>query len=99
LAGVSRLRHSDDGRIIFCGYVRTRTTPRVRKIAAAKRDAPLVAQQLWTHGFAAGPKGRFAPYAILLDHLGDLEEQGSCQEPARLSLPSSIEKLVIASGG
>jgi hypothetical protein len=26
-AGVSRLRHSDYGRIIFCGYVRIRTTP------------------------------------------------------------------------
>jgi ABC-type glycerol-3-phosphate transport system substrate-binding protein len=30
--------------------------------AVAKRDAPQVAEQLWTHGFAAGPKGRFAPY-------------------------------------
>jgi hypothetical protein len=30
-AGVSRLRHSDYGRIIFCGYVRIRTTPRERE--------------------------------------------------------------------
>ncbi len=29
--------------------------------AVAKRDAPRVAEQLWTHGFAAGPKGRFLP--------------------------------------
>ncbi len=30
--------------------------------AVAKRDAPQVAEQCWTHGFPAGPKGRFAPY-------------------------------------
>ena len=30
--------------------------------AVAKRDAPQVAEQLWTHGFPAGPKGRFAPF-------------------------------------
>ena len=28
----------------------------------AKRDAPKVAEQCWTHGFPAGPKGRFAPF-------------------------------------
>src|SRR6266480_3069384 len=36
-AGVSRLRHSDCGRIIFCGYVRIRTTPRIMKVAPASR--------------------------------------------------------------
>src|SRR6266576_6195568 len=36
-AGVSRLRQSDYGRIIFCGYVRIRTTPRIRKVAPASR--------------------------------------------------------------
>ena len=30
--------------------------------AVAKRDAPKICEQLWTHGFAAGPKGRFAPF-------------------------------------
>ena len=30
--------------------------------AVAKRDAPQVAEQLWTHGFPAGPKGRYAPF-------------------------------------
>ena len=29
--------------------------------AVAKRDAPKVAEQLWTHGMPAGPKGRYAP--------------------------------------
>jgi hypothetical protein len=36
-AGVSRLRHSDYGRIIFCGYVRIRTMPRIMKVAPASR--------------------------------------------------------------
>jgi ABC-type glycerol-3-phosphate transport system substrate-binding protein len=30
--------------------------------AVAKRDAPKVAEQCWTHGFPSGPKGRFAPF-------------------------------------
>src|SRR5579862_2309035 len=30
--------------------------------AVAKRDAPKVAEQCWTHGFPVGPKGRFAPF-------------------------------------
>ena len=30
--------------------------------AVAKRDAPQVAEQLWTHGMPAGPKGRYAPF-------------------------------------
>ena len=29
--------------------------------AVAKRDAPQVAEQCWTHGFPKGPKGRFNP--------------------------------------
>ena len=32
--------------------------------AVAKRDAPQVAEQCWTHGFPSGPKGRFAPFGI-----------------------------------
>src|SRR5207344_326212 len=30
--------------------------------AVAKRDAPQVAEHLWTHGMPKGEKGRFAPY-------------------------------------
>ena len=30
--------------------------------AVAKRDAPQVAEQLWTHGMPSGPAGRFAPF-------------------------------------
>ena len=36
--------------------------PAVSAWAVAKRDAPKVAEQCWTHGFPAGPKGRFAPF-------------------------------------
>ena len=69
--------------------------------AVAKRDAPQVAEQCWTHGFPAGPKGRFAPYLLLLlGHLVVLQEQGSGQERARaLSQPEAIEKMCVASGG
>jgi ABC-type glycerol-3-phosphate transport system substrate-binding protein len=69
--------------------------------AVAKRDAPQVAEQLWTHGFAAGPKGRFAPY---LPFFWTIWAFSKNKEAARsllvhLSQPSSIEKLVVASGG
>src|SRR5215831_9628712 len=37
-AGVSRLRHSGYGRIIFYGHVLIRTTPRIMKIAPNKAD-------------------------------------------------------------
>jgi ABC-type glycerol-3-phosphate transport system substrate-binding protein len=30
--------------------------------AVAKRDAPKVAEQCWTHGMPSGPKGRYAPF-------------------------------------
>ena len=30
--------------------------------AVAKRDAPQVAEQWWTHGLPSGPAGRFAPF-------------------------------------
>ena len=51
--------------------------------AVAKRDAPQVAEQCWTHGFPAGPKGRFAPFLpYFWTRLEFLQEQGSGQEPA-----------------
>ena len=55
--------------------------------AVAKRDAPKVAEQLWTHGMPAGPKGRYAPVpAIFLGHLELQQEQVGRQEPAASSL-------------
>src|ERR1700760_3992323 len=69
--------------------------------AVAKRDAPQVAEQCWTHGFPSGPKGRFAPY---LPYFLTAWSFGKNKEAAKsllvhLSKPSSIEKMVVASGG
>ena len=69
--------------------------------AVAKRDAPQVAEQCWTHGFPAGPKGRFAPF---LPYFWSIWSFSKNKEAAKsllvhLSQPASIEKLVVASGG
>ncbi|MGY4332989.1 ABC-type glycerol-3-phosphate transport system substrate-binding protein [Bradyrhizobium sp. LB7.2] len=63
--------------------------------AVAKRDAPQVAEQCWTHGFPSGPKGRFAPLpALLLGRLGLWQEQGSGQELARSPVLASGDREV-----
>ena len=44
--------------------------------AVAKRDAPQVAEQCWTHGFPIGPKGRICPVpSLLLEHLEFLQDK------------------------
>jgi ABC-type glycerol-3-phosphate transport system substrate-binding protein len=69
--------------------------------AVAKRDAPQVAQQCWTHGFPAGPRGRFAPYVPFFWAIWQFSRNKAAAKSllAHLSQPSSIEKLVVASGG
>jgi ABC-type glycerol-3-phosphate transport system substrate-binding protein len=69
--------------------------------AVAKRDAPQVAEQCWTHGMAAGPKGRYAPF---LPYFWGIWNFGKNKQAAKsllthLSHPKSIEKLVAASQG
>jgi ABC-type glycerol-3-phosphate transport system substrate-binding protein len=69
--------------------------------AVAKRDAPQVAEQCWTHGFPIGPKGRFAPF---LPYYWSIWKFAKNKETAKsllthLSQPSAIEKMVTASGG
>src|SRR5271154_528075 len=69
--------------------------------AVAKRDAPQVAEQCWTHGFPAGPKGRFAPF---LPYFWGIWSFSKNKEAAKsllvhLSKPAAIEKMVKASGG
>jgi ABC-type glycerol-3-phosphate transport system substrate-binding protein len=69
--------------------------------AVAKRDAPQVAEQCWTHGFPAGPKGRFAPF---LPFYWSIWKFAKNKEAAKslllhLSQPEAIEKMVTASGG
>ena len=69
--------------------------------AVAKRDAPQIAEQCWTHGFPAGPKGRFAPYLPFFWTVWAFSKNKEAAKSLllHLSQPSSIEKLVVASGG
>jgi ABC-type glycerol-3-phosphate transport system substrate-binding protein len=69
--------------------------------AVAKRDAPQIAEQCWTHGFPAGPKGRFASYVPFFWTIWAFSKRKEAAKSllAHLSQPSSIEKLVVASGG
>jgi ABC-type glycerol-3-phosphate transport system substrate-binding protein len=69
--------------------------------AVAKRDAPKVAEQLWTHGFAAGPKGRFAPFTPYFWGIWNFSKNVPAAKSllAWLSQPASAEKMVVASGG
>jgi len=69
--------------------------------AVAKRDAPQIAEQCWTHGFPAGPKGRFAPYVPFFWTTWAFSKNKEAAKSllTHLSQPSSIEKLVVASGG
>jgi ABC-type glycerol-3-phosphate transport system substrate-binding protein len=69
--------------------------------AVAKRDAPQVAEQCWTHGFPAGPKGRFAPYLPFFWSIWSFSKNKEAAKSllSHLSQPASIEKMVVASGG
>ncbi|MEQ1611403.1 MAG: extracellular solute-binding protein [Hyphomicrobiaceae bacterium] len=69
--------------------------------AVAKRDAPKVAEQLWTHGMPSGPKGRFAPFLPYFWGIWNFSKNKSAAKSllTHLSQPASAEKMVIASGG
>jgi ABC-type glycerol-3-phosphate transport system substrate-binding protein len=69
--------------------------------AVAKRDAPKVAEQLWTHGFAKGPKGRYAPFTPYFWGIWNFSKNVPAAKSllTYLSQPSSAEKMVEASGG
>jgi ABC-type glycerol-3-phosphate transport system substrate-binding protein len=69
--------------------------------AVAKRDAPQVAEQLWTHGMPAGPKGRFAPFAAYFWGIWSFSKNKSAAKSllVHLSQPAAIEKLVAGSQG
>jgi ABC-type glycerol-3-phosphate transport system substrate-binding protein len=69
--------------------------------AVAKRDAPKVAEQLWTHGSPAGPKGRYAPFVPYFWSIWNFSKNQAAAESliVHLSQPSSAEKMVEASNG
>jgi len=69
--------------------------------AVAKRDAPQVAEQLWTHGMPSGPAGRYSPF---LPYFWGIWNFGKNKTAAKdlllfLSQRSSVEKMVDASAG
>jgi ABC-type glycerol-3-phosphate transport system substrate-binding protein len=69
--------------------------------AVAKRDAPQVAEQCWTHGFPVGPKGRFAPFLPFFLCTWAFGKNKSAVKSllVHLSQPANVERLVAASEG
>jgi ABC-type glycerol-3-phosphate transport system substrate-binding protein len=69
--------------------------------AVAKRDAPKVAERCWTHGFAAGPKGRFAPFVPYFWSIWNFSKNQMAAKSLimHLSQPEAVEQMVVASGG
>jgi ABC-type glycerol-3-phosphate transport system substrate-binding protein len=69
--------------------------------AVAKRDAPKIAEQLWTHGMPAGPKGRFTPFIPYFWGIWSFGKNKSAAKSLLLhmSQPAAIEKMVTASQG
>jgi ABC-type glycerol-3-phosphate transport system substrate-binding protein len=69
--------------------------------AVAKRDAPQIAEQLWTFGAPRGPNGRYSPF---LPYYWGIWNFSSNQSAAKsllihLSRRESVERLVAASSG
>jgi ABC-type glycerol-3-phosphate transport system substrate-binding protein len=69
--------------------------------AVAKRDAPKVAEELWTHGFPTGPKGRFAPFIPYFWGIWNFAKNKPAAKAllAHLSTREASEKMVAASEG
>ena len=69
--------------------------------AVARRDAPQVAEQCWTHGMPAGPKGRYAPFLPYFWGIWTFSKNKSAAKSvlAHLSTRDAAEKMVAASGG
>ena len=69
--------------------------------AVAKRDAPQVAEQLWTHGMPAGPKGRYAPFLPYFYGIWNFGKNKSAAKSLliHLSQPAAVETMVNASFG
>src|SRR5690606_33922489 len=64
--------------------------------AVAKRDAPQIAEQCWTHGMPAGPKGRFTPFLPLLWTIWRFSQNKAAAKSLLVHLPQpdSVAKLV-----
>ncbi len=69
--------------------------------AVAKRDAPKIAEQCWTHGFPKGPKGRYAPFLPFFWSIWNFSKNQPAAKSLlmHLSTASAAEKMTNASGG
>ncbi len=69
--------------------------------AVAKRDAPQVAENCWTHGMPAGPKGRFGPFLPFFWGIWNFSKNQPAAKSllAHLSTAPVVESMVVASGG
>ena len=69
--------------------------------AVAKRDAPKIAEQCWTHGFPKGPKGRYAPFLPYFWGTWNFSKNQSAAKSLlrHLSTAEAAEKMCNASGG
>lgn len=69
--------------------------------AVAKRDAPQIAEQCWTHGFPSGPNGRYAPFLPYFWSIWGFSKNKSAAKALlrHLSTRASAEKMVASSGG
>lgn len=69
--------------------------------AVARRDKPEVAEQLWHHGMAAGPAGRYGPFAPTFWALWKFSKNQSAAKSllTALTQPEAIATMVKASAG
>jgi ABC-type glycerol-3-phosphate transport system substrate-binding protein len=69
--------------------------------AVAKRDAPKVAEQLWTFPTPRGPKGRYHPYIPYFWGLWNFSKNKAAAKSLLLHISerSAVEKMVAASQG
>lgn len=69
--------------------------------AVAKRDAPQIAAQCWTHGFPSGPNGRYAPFLPYFWGIWSFSKNKPAAKSllVRLSQRDAAEKMVAASAG
>ena len=69
--------------------------------AVAKRDAPQIAEQLWTFAHPKGPKGRYASFLPYYYCTWKFSKNQSAAKSLimHLSQRASVERLVVGSGG
>jgi hypothetical protein len=69
--------------------------------AVAKRDAPAIAEQCWTHGAPAGPNGRFCPFLAYFWGIWQFSEQKEAAKSllAYMCSEEASYRMVEASSG